>query len=212
MFMLNHKILLLNGPASSGKDTVADLLFKHFNCRRAKFSKPLKDATRALFLLHDEVALEASKDKYTDAFFNQYTYREEQIALSEDYLKKRYGKDIFGRLLLRYLNQPTNCAFTVVSDSGFLEEAVVVRKHYGKRNTFVLKLERDGTSYAGDSRGYLELDSSWNVKTLANNSNKAVLTRTVAMLVSNWLGVQPNTGILEQSVTNDELQAFMQTR
>jgi len=200
---------LLNGPPSSGKDLISDLLFKHFNCRKAKFSKPLKDAARALFLLHDEVALEAKKDEYTEAFFYSNTYRQVQIALSEDFLKQRFGKDIFGKLLLRQLHQPTNCSFTVVSDSGFLEEAVTVRKHYGKKNVYVLKLERDGTGYDGDSRGYLNLDGSWQVKVFKNNCSKTVLPRVVSMLVSSWLDVRPNTTILDRAMTNEELQAFV---
>jgi len=207
--MLNHKILLLNGPASSGKDFIADILYKHFNCRKAKFSKPLKDATRALFLLHDEVALEAKKEEYTEAFFHNMTYRQMQIALSEDFLKPRFGKDIFGKLLLRQLHQPTNCSFTVVSDSGFVEEAATVRKHYGKKNVFVLRLEREGTNYAGDSRGYLNLDNSWQTKTFKNNHSKSVMPRIVSMLVADWLDVKPSSTILDREMTNDELNALV---
>jgi hypothetical protein len=163
---MNHKILVLNGPPHAGKDLICSIIYKHFNCRQAKFSRPLKD-------------------------------------------KPLFGSDIFGQLLLRDLQAPTNAAFTVVSDSGFIDELMPLRKQYGIKNIYVLKLTRSGTSYAGDSRGYLDLGIEWQAKTFANELPKASLPRVICLLVSEWLQVRPNTMILDHEPSFEEATSML---
>jgi hypothetical protein len=206
---MNHKILVLNGPPHAGKDLICSIIYKHFNCRQAKFSRPLKDGIKSIFRLNDEIELEAKKDEVTKALFNKLSYRQMQIELSERLLKPLFGSDIFGQLLLRDLQAPTNAAFTVVSDSGFIDELMPLRKQYGIKNIYVLKLTRSGTSYAGDSRGYLDLGIEWQAKTFANELPKASLPRVICLLVSEWLQVRPNTMILDHEPSFEEATSML---
>jgi hypothetical protein len=80
------------------------------------------------------------------------------ISMSEDWMKVRYGEDIFGRMLyyrsLRTGNGATaNPDFIVVDDNGFHPEFDALGE---PDNRILVRVTRPGKDFSGDSRGYLD--------------------------------------------------------
>lgn len=149
------KVVLFNGPPRSGKDTiVSELLVRYPEVSdHLKFSKPLKQSLKTLFNLSDEEAdyLEQTKDVSSD-LLQGLSWRQAQIWLSEEVMKPRFGKDIFGKLLVKDLDYSKK--FIFISDSGFLEEAEQVINKVKANNVIKISLWREGCSFRGDSRRY----------------------------------------------------------
>ena len=154
--MITQKtIVLVNGPPRSGKDTVANLLANH-GYQPLKFAGSLKAGLAGLLGLSIEEYLEYFE---TDAKaenggpFEDLTPRQALIDLSEEYMKPRFGQDIFGKVA-------ANVAFevegdVVFSDCGFDAEVIPVVHFFGAENCRVIRLAREGCNWDGDSRTYL---------------------------------------------------------
>lgn len=155
------RIVFLNGPPGCGKDTAVSRLVPYLQFTHLKFAAPIKRMLCAL-LQEDMKWLEMMKDQphrtlalhQEDAILQEWdTPRATLIALSETFLKPRYGKDFFGRVMLNEISKSAN-SLIILSDSGFLEEALPVVKKYGHGNCLHLKLYRDTKTFDGDSRSY----------------------------------------------------------
>lgn len=171
--MLNlPTFLFINGPPGSGKDTLAGLIVK--TCPSAfleGFAEPIRAMIYSVFFPNEgpidySIDLRDQKVKASSMPFqfpNQenipgYTVRDEMIAFSEQYMKRRYGPQIFGRLLWeRCKEQMMFSQSFVISDSGFTPEARFIIDQVGTDNCILIRLHREGCSYAGDSRGYIDL-------------------------------------------------------
>lgn len=175
------RIVLVNGPARSGKDCVGGIVSKLTGAQTMKFAHALKVATHALFLgLHgreallDSVAGRGSSDCYwrdDGAMFNDAHYesrkdlplprffgatpRESYIAVSELLLKPLFGKAFFGDILTTRIEQ-SSADVVVITDSGFTEEVAPIVDRYGQENISLITLSRPGTAFdENDSRGYI---------------------------------------------------------
>lgn len=156
------KLIFLNGPPRSGKDTAGAIIAAAVTGARCdKFSRILKERTHAAYGLigregfpmrHD--AFEDCKDEPRADFYGS-TPRRAYIALSEKYYKPLHGPDIFGRLLA---NDLTYCSATmvVITDSGFRPEAEAMLRAFGAENARLIRLHRVGCSFY-DSRSYIAL-------------------------------------------------------
>ena len=109
------KILLLNGPPRSGKDTIAEYLEGH-GWHHGKFSKVLKERTHALYGMIDcpYDAFENVKDENLSVFFG-ITPREAYINTSEMLMKPVHGDDIWVRIFIQELEKVKK-DYIVVSD------------------------------------------------------------------------------------------------
>lgn len=161
--MFNDKqVFLLNGPPSSGKDTLAKYVsgllvgFKHDS-----MAFPLKQANKGFFGMteaeyqyydSDPIA----KNTKCDRFYGK-SWREANIKLSENFLKNEYGVNIFGKLLLKRIQDSTEHKGFLISDSGFTAEAEPIIEALGKENVHHIIIKRNGCDYSIDSRGYLDL-------------------------------------------------------
>jgi len=172
----NVKIVLVNGPPRSGKDTVGAIIVKESPriVRCCKFATELKDRVHAAYRLFDKrtrkpivtEALESVKD-HPQPFFLGKTPREIYIAFSEVFMKPLHGKDIFGRLLLGRLQYELECEgglppekrteVIVITDSGFRKEVEMLSAHFGVHNCRLIQVHRHGCDFSGDSRGYLDV-------------------------------------------------------
>lgn len=198
--MIDHKIILLNGPPSSGKDTAARYICLHFNARHHKFSRPLRAAMQEFFGFTPETikVVEAHKDERKVALFNDLTWREVLISFSEDWAKPTFGNDIFGKIALGQLLRATGTDITVFSDCGFRSEVEVIVDRVGVDNCLVIQLSRDGCTFEGDSRSYLELsDIGVTTVELHNNLPLSPTPTTpityemqICAAVRKWLGVE----------------------
>lgn len=163
------RIILFNGPPRSGKDTATRLAMEILNqpafvvgnlvyTRRSyhyRFAQPLKDAIHALFgvgHIHTE-SYDSVKDTPSGVFFGM-SAREAYIWLSEEVVKKRFGKDFFAKVAVTRIKQFDD-ALIVISDCGFQEEVDVLIKEFGTENVYVVRIHRNGTSFEGDSRNYV---------------------------------------------------------
>lgn len=161
------RIILLNGPPHSGKDTLGKILYqKHSFATIEKFAAPIRAAMCALFGIKDE-EIERLKNQ---VMMGGKTLREWMIGFSEYYAKVYGGKKVFGELMLRRLDERPELRTVIITDSGFAEEAEVLIERYGADNVALVHIHRDGCDFNGDSRSYLELP----VRTIEVDNNGSI--------------------------------------
>lgn len=147
------KIVILNGPPRSGKDSIANNL-KGFLA--IKFAGVLKKMTHAFYGMSDIPSdnFEEVKDLPSKAFYG-LTPREAYIAVSEQYIKPVHGLSFFGYRLVERIKR-TGHSHYVISDSGFYEETIPLIKEFGINNIYLFHLTRPGFGFDNDSRIYLD--------------------------------------------------------
>jgi hypothetical protein len=186
------KILFVNGPRQSGKDTAVKFLVREFGCRTYKMAGPMKGAAPELLgISHDDARVyfedPAAKLRPHKDFFGMSPVQW-LIWLSEEVMKPKFGKDYFGRIAVRNLSEPTQSPFTAISDCGFRDECIPLVRTFGPRNCHVFQLHRPGKTYDGDSRGYLELtDLGVPLTEIRNEYTLDVFKMQVEELTRKWL-------------------------
>ena len=197
---MNKTIILVNGPARSGKDTIGNIIAEATGAQRCKFAGALKRATHAFFhALRDDFNLgsaphtrqaaghSARDDAYYEAekasrmdLFRRLTPREAYIEVSETFMKKTFGNKVFGNILADEISR-TDADLFVVTDSGFAGEAEVLIDRFGADNVKLIRVGRDGYTFEGDSRGYIELPVQTVV--IQNNGTLPALRQDVSTLL-----------------------------
>lgn len=185
------KFVLLNGPPGSGKDTVAQHLIPYLPFVHLKFAAPIKRMVAAL-LQCDQRTLEQEKDVPNRMlrYENSLTVRDDTprkllIALSEQLLKPRYGNSYFGNAIWTEACNSSGKLF-VVSDSGFREEAERLVSSAGPTNCLLIRLHREGHTFEGDSRSYIDIDKVA-TKDIHNNLTPHDLTmRVLYAIIKRW--------------------------
>jgi hypothetical protein len=187
--LTDNRVILFNGPRHSGKDTAALYCQKALGASHFKQSKPLKAALKAFYSLTDaEVEhLESIKTQPSDLLFGK-SYVEAQISLSEDWAKRFHADEaIFGKLAARRLrNRPFLSRLVVCSDSGFAPEALPIIDQFCADNVLLVRVHREGKTYAGDSRGYISLPGIVSVD-IENNGTIEEYHAHIHQLAVNWL-------------------------
>lgn len=180
---------LLNGPANSGKDTLAVALSKVFGEGEIKaFKDSLYEKTAEYFGVALDVMIKLATDRVTKEVSNElfkiqsnskYPWylkwlfwllgrtlqeslspRQALIHVSENIIKPQFGKQFFGESLANKINA-SEATYTFVPDSGFLEEMQALVNEGFIVN--VIRIHRNGLTFDGDSRRYLtddELDAA----------------------------------------------------
>lgn len=199
-------IFFVNGPPRSGKDTVGSIISQHFGAGVDKFARILKERTHALYGLYDDHGQPFAHDAYEVnkdmplASFHGLTPRQAYIAVSETFFKPVHGERIFGTLLandwLRSEIGEDEDEIMVITDSGFGEEALEIMERFPTAEVTVLQLQREGCTFRGDSRGYINLFDPRSVEPRAvrnilidNNGTLAELREVVITNVSVLLGL-----------------------
>lgn len=162
--MVGLKVIFLNGPPRSGKDTAGKAIRKRFpDAEIAKFAGPLKRMTYAMYNLPhdlDPEYFDATKGDLRLEFYGK-TPRNSYIFTSEEIIKPFFGPDFFGKLLLRTLWRRYLAGYRLVAvtDFGFAPEAVPVIETVGPEKCLLMRVrgEGRGTTFEGDSRSYIEL-------------------------------------------------------
>ena len=147
------KIVILNGPPRSGKDTIADNLREFYTL---KFAGTLKQMTHALYGMPDIPSdfFEEVKDIPNKAFYD-LTPRQAYINVSEQYIKPVHGLSFFGDRLVEKI-RVMGLSHYVISDGGFYEEVIPLVKEFGADNTYLFHIKRPGFDFSEDSRTYLD--------------------------------------------------------
>ena len=155
------KVLVLNGPPSSGKDTIAKAIKNYaiqkglgiHNVVLEKFATPLKRVYPALLNKTNLIELEHLKDE--EFYGVERAIRKLQIGISEDVMKPLFGKDIFAKLLVDRIKHLRKDNLCVISDCGFNEEWRYLYYRCAKENILTVRLTRNGLNFLGDSREYI---------------------------------------------------------
>lgn len=175
------KYTFINGPPGSGNITLAELLCKNdLQLYRESFANPIRDMMYAVFY-PEEGPISFSFDlRHTEAkkaFMkvpdkSPMTNRAAMISFSECWMKPIFGEEIFGRLALaRCKEQEDFYERFVFDDSGFAPEAqYIISTEGGPKDFLLLRLHREGSSFSGDSRSYIELPGVHTID-LTNNSS-----------------------------------------
>ena len=168
------KIVLLNGPPRSGKTACAKMLTERIGedrCGILGFSYHLKHMVHAIYGLDDRGdpdMFDAVKSESLREFFFS-TPREAYIWWSEKAAKVAHGDRFFGDMWLKRAKE-MNKAFMFVPDCGFHSEVIPLIREYGPENLLLCRIHREGTSFANDSRNYIDLRDSdvlqWQVANL----------------------------------------------
>lgn len=153
------KIILFNGPPGSGKDFGAEYVAKSFpNTILDKFANVLKERTHAMYGFPWKKAsyYEDCKNEAHEDFYG-LSPRQAYINVSETYFKPIHGIDIFGKILASELDK-REWDLAVISDSGFVDEALVLIEKYGAENIILVRVHRKGHDFSNDSRSYIHLN------------------------------------------------------
>lgn len=151
------KVIILNGPAGCGKDTLA-IKLSEIGLAKAttSFKKPMFNI--ALAALGPDVYCDfidgyndRTRKENSEEFLNGMSRRQFMIAVSEQFIKPVLGADYFGKYLAA--NLPNGDDTFIVSDGGFTSEVapIVAAGH----KVQIVRLHRPGYTFVGDSRGYL---------------------------------------------------------
>lgn len=150
--------ILINGPPRAGKDTAGNHILACIpEAVKVKFSDPVKDGA------HHAYGLDCSIDHYEDVKdipnddFLGLTPREAYIQISEDFMKPRHGKHVYGNLAAgRIMRNPAS--LFVIPDSGFQSETESLLKVLGNKNVLLIRVHREGCNFSSDSRSYIKPD------------------------------------------------------
>lgn len=167
--------VLLNGAPGSGKDSTARALLARFgssdglHARVVSLAAPLKKAVEALFQLDTTYEAEEARDELQqrkprwkdvpNPLLAGDTPRDVLITMSEEFAKHYYGEEFFCNVLYRQAVRSLNTRLWVVSDVGFPHEVDFFNRH---GEVLLITIQREGTSFAGDSRSLL-LDDALNM-------------------------------------------------
>lgn len=158
-------VVILNGPPGCGKDTIANSWLEktlgndEFRPHVKAFKEPMyRVAAAALGLpLHEFMELYNDREwkEHNRPEWGGKSVRDLMIATSESYLKPMFGETCMGKLAVSSIQQriPSQNDVIVFSDGGFKAEVEELEKHFHVR---VVQILRDGCSFEGDSRSYIE--------------------------------------------------------
>jgi len=190
-------IIGLTGKPQVGKTTYASYLQHylqeefHIKVVREKFARPLGGMAQALLGMNDEDFKRIREEKKDDPLrmFYGYTLRQLLITISEEWMKPKFGSDVFGKLMGQRLGPKAHIdptTVTIIDDCGFADEVNVLQQYYRSR-FLLIKIERKNTTYIPDSRE--DLVSS---AVLHNDGTEAALAQSAKRLAKDIFDAKLN--------------------
>lgn len=162
-----RKVMLFNGPPRSGKSLAADAVRSFVQINRAwmyprvmDFAEPLKKAAHSLFCVFHPWDYYDSKEaahlkSLASGDFLGLSPREAYIALSEEFLKPKFGNEVMGFLMRKKMIQERSTQFFSIANSGFVDELRPIVDLVGQRNIHIVEIHAAGKTFEGDSRSYI---------------------------------------------------------
>jgi hypothetical protein len=194
--MIRH-VIFVNGPPGSGKDLVGEILKRHSfrnELMQFKAAEPIKEAIAAFLDIqynHLEAIKELPVREANPALDSDVTIRQLLIEFSEDFVKPRFGEDIFGKMLANKIRRVETMNveryvknLCIVTDAGFHDEvATCIRALRPHGYTFSLwQMHRPGHDFTGDSRSYLDEVEGVEAIMVGNNETIVELSKKVIKL------------------------------
>ena len=158
------KIIILNAPPGSGKDTIGNMveIWSREHVVKMSFKAPMFEIALAILGSHDYGKfLDAyndreHKEKPLDILSGK-TPREFMIWISEDVIKPQFGKQYFGK---RFNQEARKSVYPIIcTDGGFPDEVIALIE--AGHNVQVCRLHRENFTFEGDSRNYIQLPIGW---------------------------------------------------
>lgn len=153
------RIIAINGPPRSGKDVLARYIRSHVH----------PDTATVIILsladpLYRMLDLDYIYDKSLDEIKQEEkTFRPLITKFAEEIIKPNFGQDFFVRKLVNDIKSRTNKVdFVIVPDLGFQIEYDILAENF---HVDVISLSREGCSFDGDSRSYVEASPVIKIKT-----------------------------------------------
>lgn len=211
------KVVVFNGPPRSGKGVAASHMKKLINTvdtNLPTFHMEFKDelfkicantlgisvedyqtdydrqTPDKVWWMKDLVSISTSASMVSPREQNNYSQRDFLIHMSENVIKPSFGKDAFGKAFVNSLPEE---GIVFVSDSGFPEELQPVIDHVGAENVLVIRIQREGCSFEGDSRDYLTpemFDDKVKFYQIVNNGTEEEFLEGVEEFVEIWLNAK----------------------
>lgn len=176
-------IIVLNAPAGSGKDTIADVICKNYEFVKAGFKdKLLEIAYDLAYHYNDSITFDAFLTRcssretkempwsllpYSPTAGRPCTPREWLIYVSEVMVKPIFGKHYFGQALTRNIGDSRD---VVISDGGFVEEVFPLWEQFGSNLAVVQFCGMGKTSFDGDSRDWINIPGVHTVRMPVDNT------------------------------------------
>lgn len=157
------KIIILNGPAGVGKDTIGNALAADYNCIPTSFKRPMFEIAASILGARDFSKFITAYDdrdqkEQPQSFLGGKTCREFMIWISETVVKPLFGKQQFGKLMSEHIRLCDEGFQFVCTDGGFPDE--VIRLVEVGHDVTLVRLFMDGKTFAGDSRDYIRVKES----------------------------------------------------
>ena len=158
---MKRDFIILNGPPGCGKDTFAAYLTGHrYPAVKASFKQPMFDIAFSMLGVY---RYDEFMDLYNDreqkekpqVILGGKSPRQFMIWISEDVMKPVFGDHYFGRRMVEEIHEMYRDLAVVISDGGFPEEIKPLVK--AGHEVHICRLHRDGFTFAGDSRDYIDL-------------------------------------------------------
>lgn len=183
----NIKVIVFNGPPSSGKDEICKMLLEEGDSIYHKiFKEHLFQCVFVLFAINPERFMELYDNRDTKELPTEelrgYSPRSAMIFVSETVIKPNFGKDYFGIETAKNLESGLN----VFSDGGFEEELnPVYEKCQGQM--MIVQVHREGYNFNSDSRKYVESFKDVPILKLYNNGTLEELREKSVEVKNNFL-------------------------
>lgn len=191
-------VVIMNGPPSCGKDTAAKYLSEVHGFIHLEMKAPLRKIAHAIVAMHSDFTIPRDVIKFCDYVeldterkstmksecFGRKpngdcrTWREFLIHISENVCKPIFDPFVFARAALKSIHESKSQKI-VFSDGGFQEEVDFISSDPSV-SLHVVHLFRDGCTFKGDSRSYVEHE---NVIACTNNAELSDLYRKLDALV-----------------------------
>lgn len=154
------KIIILNGPASVGKDTIGNALAADYNCIPTSFKRPMFEIAESIlgaraFSKFITAYDDRDQKEIPHDFLGGKTCREFMIWISETVVKPLFGNQQFGKLMSEHIRICDEGFTFVCTDGGFPDE--VIRLVEDGHDVTLVRLFMDGKTFAGDSRDYISI-------------------------------------------------------
>lgn len=185
------KIIVMNSAPNTGKDTAADYVAEKYDAQHLRFKDGLYKVAAMVAGVSVELMVFLATGRNTKEVPSHYfrvngefvSPRQWLIHCSENVVKPLLGKDFFGKQLAQSITSD----LVVCSDGGFESEIIPLLE--AGHDVYVFRIERNGYTFAGDSRSYLPTSPLYKTFLVKNNGTLEQFLNKVGSIVDDIVGI-----------------------
>lgn len=185
--------VILNGPPSSGKDTICVMAAEMWGFASLEFKDPIYEIAATTLGMTKQDFLAKYKDREWKETKRQEwgnrSVRDLMISISEDYIKPFFGKEYFGNKVVKTMESMAPFVRDYIfSDGGFYSETDALIK--AGVDVYIVHLYREGCSFEGDSRDYVYHPDATTIELQNNGTLEETLETLTRMLKDYGLPIE----------------------